>query len=246
MKHLVLLVAVVFSIAITAQAPLAAELKIEGGAPAIEKIINPIKESFEKSTGIKITAVASGPKVALMNLEAGKIDVAMGPSQEDWLKFMAKEGAAVKDPSVFSMTVVGEDKIVSIVNPSNPLASLSKDQLKGIYTGKIDNWKAVGGPDSPILVVVGKLIMPAVNIYFGKILDGEPPLKDVMEVATAQEVRGSVAANAESIGIVSAKIVDASVKAPEGPVIPIIFTFASVKSPSADVKKLLEFIQAKK
>jgi phosphate transport system substrate-binding protein len=234
---------IVVALLMVVPAAFSAELKIEGGAPAIEKIINPIKEPFEKATGIKIVPLASGPKVALLNLEAGKIDIAMGPSEEDWLKFMAKEGVAVKDKSIFSMTIVGEDRIVSITNPKNPVASLTKDQIKGLYTGKIDNWKAVGGPDAPVIVVLGKLIMPAVTIYFNKTLDGEAALKDIMSVGTAQDVRAAVAANLEAIGIVSKKIADGSVKVPEGPEVPIIFTFASKKDPSPEVKRLLDFIR---
>ncbi len=173
----------------------AAELKIEGGAPAIEKILKPVSQPFEAATGIKLAMVASGPKAALSNLEAGTIDVAIGPGAEDWLKFMAKENAPVKDPSAFEMTVVGEDKVVMIVNKDNPVSALSKEQAKGIFTGKIDNWKTVGGPDAPIVVVLGKLIMPAVTIFYGKTLDGEAPVKDVMEVATAPDVKAGVAAN---------------------------------------------------
>lgn len=221
----------------------AAELKIEGGAPAIEKILKPVSQPFEAATGIKLAMVASGPKAALSNLEAGTIDVAIGPGAEDWLKFMAKENAPVKDPKAFEMTVVGEDKVVMILNKGNPVSSLSKDQVKGIFTGKIDNWKDVGGPDAPVLVVLGKLIMPAVTIFYGKTLDGEAPVKDVMEVATAPDVKASVASNVEAIGIVSHKIADDTVKVPDGPAVPIIFTLATKASPSPEVAKLKEFIQ---
>ena len=36
------------------------------------------------------------------------------------------------------------------VHKSNPIEKLSFAQLEGIFTGKITNWKAVGGPDAPI------------------------------------------------------------------------------------------------
>ncbi len=50
-------------------------------------------------------------------------------------------------------TVVALDCIVPIVHPENPVEDLATDQLKGIYTGTIKNWKEVGGPDAPIVVV---------------------------------------------------------------------------------------------
>lgn len=46
--------------------------------------------------------------------------------------------------------VIAYDAVVVIVNKSNKVAELSFEQLKDIYTGKITNWKEVGGNDAPI------------------------------------------------------------------------------------------------
>ncbi len=40
------------------------------------------------------------------------------------------------------------------VNPGNTVSALSKDQLKKIFAGEINNWKQVGGSDAPINVYV--------------------------------------------------------------------------------------------
>jgi phosphate transport system substrate-binding protein len=45
------------------------------------------------------------------------------------------------------------DCIVPIVHKGNPVSNLTKDQLRDIYTGKITNWKDVGGPDMKIVVI---------------------------------------------------------------------------------------------
>lgn len=49
--------------------------------------------------------------------------------------------------------VIAVDAIAAIVHPSNPVQNLSIEQIKAIYTGKIKNWKDVGGRNSPIAVV---------------------------------------------------------------------------------------------
>ena len=46
---------------------------------------------------------------------------------------------------------IGRDALVFLVNPSNPVQSLTRDQLVDIYTGKAANWKDVGGEDLPIV-----------------------------------------------------------------------------------------------
>ena len=46
--------------------------------------------------------------------------------------------------------VIGFDAIVVFVHASNPIKTLSKEQLKGIFSGRIKNWQEVGGQDAPI------------------------------------------------------------------------------------------------
>jgi phosphate transport system substrate-binding protein len=49
--------------------------------------------------------------------------------------------------------VVAYDGIAVIVNPANKVGTLTLEQVEGIYTGKIINWKEVGGDDAKIVVV---------------------------------------------------------------------------------------------
>jgi phosphate transport system substrate-binding protein len=48
--------------------------------------------------------------------------------------------------------VVARDGVKVYVHSSNPVASVTIEQLAGVYTGKITNWKELGGPDRPITV----------------------------------------------------------------------------------------------
>ncbi len=49
-----------------------------------------------------------------------------------------------------TMEPVGRDGLVFIVNKDNPVESLTTQQIYDIYTGRITNWKEVGGNDQPI------------------------------------------------------------------------------------------------
>jgi len=51
-------------------------------------------------------------------------------------------------------TTVGKDAIAAIVNPSNGVDSLSLAQLSDIFSGKVTNWKDVGGADLAINVFI--------------------------------------------------------------------------------------------
>ena len=49
--------------------------------------------------------------------------------------------------------VVAGDAIAVVVHPSNPVEGLTIDQLSGIFTGRITNWREVGGEDRPIVLL---------------------------------------------------------------------------------------------
>jgi phosphate transport system substrate-binding protein len=50
-------------------------------------------------------------------------------------------------------TQVATDALSVVVNPANPVSELTIAQLSAIYTGKITNWKEVGGSDAEIVVL---------------------------------------------------------------------------------------------
>lgn len=61
-----------------------------------------------------------------------------------------QEMLANKDFAYTAEPVAGEG-FVFVVNKDNPVTSLTVDQLRGIYSGQITNWREVGGEDAPIV-----------------------------------------------------------------------------------------------
>ncbi len=61
--------------------------------------------------------------------------------------------------------VIARDAIAVIVNPKNPVSHLTMQQISDIYTGKIDNWKEVGGEDRPI-VRLSREVNSGTHVYF--------------------------------------------------------------------------------
>ena len=222
----------------------AQEIKIGAGAAPTENILKPIREHFEKATGIKLHIIASGPKVAMENLQKGSIHAAaVGLSFDDLLALMKREGSEVKDPASLQHTTIGRDRIVVLLHKDNPVSKLSKEQLKGIFTGKITNWKDVGGKDMPIIVVWGRLIPATNSLFVRHMLDGESVTKDILEATTAEDVKHNVASNIEAIGIGPIAVVDATVKAPEIPEISRPIILVTIGKPTPDVQKLIDYIK---
>lgn len=243
-KHLGILMTMVIFIFSLSIYVFAEEIKIGAGAAPTENILKPLKEPFEKATGIKLQIIPSGPKIALLDLERNAVDAAAaGLSFDQWIELMKKEGVEIKDPGVFQQFIIGKDKIIVFVHKDNPVSKLSKEELKNIFTGKIINWKNVGGKDMPIIIVWGKLIQGTNSIFINKILDGESVTKDILEATTAEDVKHNVAANPEAIGIGPIAVLDATVKIIETPEIARPITLLTKGKPSSNVQKLIDFIK---
>lgn len=223
---------------------IAEELKIGAGAAPYENVLKPIRPYFEKATGITLNVINSGPKKAMIDLEAGNLNAAAaGLGLEQWVELMKKEGAPVADPASLVPETIGKDRIVVITHKDNPVKALSREQLQGIFSGAISNWKDVGGKDEPVLVVWGTLIQGTNTFFAGKIMDGKPITKDVLETTTANEIKLAIASNPPAVGIGPAAIVDATINAPSIPEIARPITMVTKGKPSPAIQKLYDFIK---
>ena len=74
-------------------------------------------------------------------------------------RILPTEARALKQANAGNMVspaqehIVAVDSLVLITHPSNPVGSVSMEQLRDIYTGKITNWRQLGGEDRPIDVL---------------------------------------------------------------------------------------------
>ena len=65
------------------------------------------------------------------------------------------ELALAKDRRIeFNDYVIGSYSVAVVVNAGSGVANLSRDQVRDIFTGSIQNWKDVGGPDAPITLCI--------------------------------------------------------------------------------------------
>ncbi len=67
----------------------------------------------------------------------------------------ANEVSLAKDRDIeFNTYVIGSYSVAVILNAGNSLSSLKPEQVRDIFTGKITNWKDVGGPDAPVHIYI--------------------------------------------------------------------------------------------
>lgn len=114
------------------------------GSTSMQKLCEAMMESFgEAYPDITVTAEYTGSGAGLEALAGGKTDIGNASRS---LKDGEKEAGAVEN-------VVAIDGIAVITDKANPVTDLTSEQLADVYTGKITNWKDLGGEDAAIVVI---------------------------------------------------------------------------------------------
>jgi len=224
---------------------LAEEIKVGAGVAPTENIFEKIKGPFEKASGLKLTIITKGSADSFKDLDKGMVEAAVGGvSFQDWMDLMAKDGYKVQDKDAYKYRVIGKDIIKVVANKANPVKKLSKDQLKGIFSGKLVNWKEVGGKDAEIAIFWSARIHAGAHAVFQKqIMDGESYTKKFRDVASSAEMVKQVSLIPGGIGFGPAGIVDTSVASVEIPEVGRPITAITKGAPSANILKLLDFIR---
>ena len=218
-------------------------IKVEGGAGPAKNVLLPVKDAFEKASGHTLQVLEVGGTKSFKDLMAGSIDMASaGFSFNELLQTLAKEGVAVPDKNAYTSQVVASARVYVYVNKDNPVSKLTKDQIKGIFSGKISNWKEVGGADVPVVVALAGL-NPATNITFqNQMLDGAPYVAERGDVSTTDDLKGFISGSPESVGFGPSTMAGAAIKQVETPEVSRVITFITKGAPSAKVKALIDFV----
>jgi phosphate transport system substrate-binding protein len=129
------------------------------GSSTIAPLIAEIAKRFEQQhPDVRIDVQTGGSHRGLNDARRGLADIGM------------VSRALKDDERDVTPIVLAYDGVTMIVHKDNPVAELSKAQIVDIYTGKIENWSALGGPDEDIVVVnkaEGRSTLESFVEYFG-------------------------------------------------------------------------------
>lgn len=107
------------------------------------------QEFMAENPNVEISVDGGGSSVGIQAIINGTTDITNASRQ-----IKPEEIKAAKDKGVTPKEIiVGYDGIVVAVNPKNPVGKLTIDQLADVFTGKVTNWKQVGGNDAQIVVL---------------------------------------------------------------------------------------------
>jgi phosphate transport system substrate-binding protein len=163
---------------------------------------------MKKNAGKSITVVGGGSGVGITALLDNSTDIAMSSR-----KIKMDEKMKLQDGGkAFKEVIVANDALSVIVNPDNPISKLTREQLEGIYTGKIKNWKEVGGPDMVIVVYARETSSGTYEFFKEHVMNRKNYASTVLNMPATGAIIQSVSQTKGAIGYVGLAYVSKEVK----------------------------------
>ena len=188
----------------------AAQQVIINGSTTVLPVVQKAGEAFMAShPGTELSISGGGSGNGIKALIEKQCDVAI--SSRD-IKDKEKDAAA-KNGITPLRTAIAIDAIVPVVNPANRVGALTLAQLRDIYTGKITNWKDLGGQDAQIVAISRDTSSGTFESWEELVMNKERVSPRALMQASNGAVVQTVSKNRNAIGYVGLGYVDRSTRA---------------------------------
>lgn len=171
------------------------------GSTSVGSLAEKLAEKYKEKNNVNIEINQIGSSAGITNAVNGVSEIGM--SSRD---LKEEEKASLQE------TVIAYDGIVVVTHPSNHVKNLTLAQVKDIFTGKITNWKEVGGDDLEI-VVVSREDGSGSRDAFQEIVgysSGELVRNSIIASGNGN-IKTTVATNKHAVGFISFEYIDESI-----------------------------------
>ncbi|MBE9189689.1 PstS family phosphate ABC transporter substrate-binding protein [Gloeocapsopsis crepidinum LEGE 06123] len=172
-------------------------------SPGILSTISQSQKQFQLRF-VEPVGTPQGSAAGIKMLLDGELSFTLSsrPLKEDEIALAKARGFALEQ------IPIAIDGITFFIHPRNPIVGLNLAQLQDIFSGRITNWKSVGGSDLPITAYsFTPQVSGTADVVQQRVLAGREFGKNVQVVGTATEAILKVAANPGAIGYSSASVV---------------------------------------
>lgn len=179
------------------------------GSTTVLPIAQATAEAFmDKNPGVNISIRGGGSGVGIAALQNGTVQIA-NSSRRMKSKEIASAKAKGINPTPYA---VANDAIAIVLHKSNPVKNLTISQIKSIYTGKISNWKDLGGANLPIVVISRDVASGTFEVFNEKALAGAKVIGSAQLLASNNAIISTVASTPGAVGYVGLGYADDGVK----------------------------------
>lgn len=243
MNQILLIILTVLAL-IAPQSALAEPLLLSGSSTMQKLILEPAQKALEKKTGVMIDCSGPGSINGVKALMKKEVAAALISCPLDVA--FAETGAPTE--GTYQEQVIHQDNVVAIVHPSNKVKGLTLAQLAGIHSGKITNWKDVGGPNDRIVVVVPPPSSGTRAFIRDMFMQGAAFVGNAYVTVTDREAMDIVAKSPIAIAMLSngfVKMNGKKVKMVKTPKLKRQLSMVTRDEPSPALKSVITFLKSK-
>lgn len=173
--------------------PLAGRYKVKGGGAALD-VFQGLSDAFRKQhPTVRFDFEDVGSAAGMKLAASGDVDLATS--------------SAVPPPDIATLVTavpVGSTGTAVIVNAANPVTSLTKTQVRDIFSGTIVDWSAVGGPPAKIAVVIREVTSALRGNFDAYFFGGKGTYRaDAIDLNTGDDVIRAVTSRTEVISMIT-------------------------------------------
>ena len=177
-------------------------IKIAGGTAHIPVMKEAAKRIMTFNPDIQISIAGGGSGVGIKQVGEGLVDIGNSgrkPTDNEIARYNLR---------MFKWAV---DGVGIVVNPRNPVKSLTKSQLMNIFAGKISSWKTLGGENKEINLYTRNKSSGTRAVFWKKALDKGEISSKANFVVSNGAMKSVVANDPYGIGYVSVGYIDSTV-----------------------------------
>lgn len=187
---------------IAAASPAKNSIQVKGSDTMVNLSQAWAEKYMEEKTGGFVAVTGGGSGTGISSLISGTCDIA---NASRTIKEKEISLAKLKGINPFEIKAA-LDGLAVVVHPKNPVSKLTEKQLSGIFTGRITNWKELGGSDLKI-VILSREVNSGTHVYFKEhVLRGNDPnskeefATSALMLPSSQAIADEVAGNTAAIG----------------------------------------------
>ena len=224
------------------QAAWAGQVSLHGSTTVMNTIIGPNKTEIERQSGQQLELVGNGSQRGIADLVAGRAQIAMisAPLAQEVRKVNEKTQGGI-DVGHLKAHQIGKTTVAFAVHQSNAVRTLTNRQLADVFTGKVKNWKELGGADQEIIIVTAQPGDGLRAMVEANLLDGADLPTGARAMTNATQIAKVVSQLPGGIGIVAPTSLDGSVAELRGddPIVqPLVLV--TVGEETSEVRRVIE------
>ncbi len=190
---------IIFSLALLACASVATYAQKIKGSDTVLPLSQKEAESYlNANPTANVTVTGGGSGVGIAALIEGTTDIAQSSRK---IKFDEK-GKLQEGGKTAKEVIVAYDALAIIVHPSNKVDKLTREQLEGIFTGKIKNWKELGGTDEKIIPYSRETSSGTYEFFKESVLKNKNYLAGILSMPATGAIVQSVSQTKGAIGYI--------------------------------------------